>query len=133
MFNIIDTSAGRKVDLIPATMKPGYDFALANRIRREIPSRRDIHFEAWFAQPEDVIVGKLMAWNEGRAFKHEQDIRDVLVAVILGDDAEISASFDTAYVSRWAPSLGTDVEQLWRDLIQLIGFARFKPELPGTD
>src|SRR5438105_401583 len=33
LFNIIDTSAGRKVDLIPLTMKPGYDFALANRIR----------------------------------------------------------------------------------------------------
>ena len=34
LFNIIDTSAGLKVDLIPLTMEPGYDFALTRRIRK---------------------------------------------------------------------------------------------------
>jgi hypothetical protein len=84
LFNIIDTSEARKVDLIPLTMKPGYHFALQNRLRREIVTREGLHFQAWFARPEDVIVGKLMAWNEGRSFKHEADIRDILTAVKLG-------------------------------------------------
>ncbi|MCB0061018.1 MAG: hypothetical protein KDE19_02840, partial [Caldilineaceae bacterium] len=30
LFNIIDSSAGNKVDLIPLTMEPGYTFALMN-------------------------------------------------------------------------------------------------------
>ncbi len=77
LFNIIDTSEARKVDLIPLTMKPGYNFALKNRLRREIATKDGRHFEAWFARPEDVIVGKLMAWKEGRSFKHESDIRDI--------------------------------------------------------
>ena len=100
MFNIIDSSEARKVDLIPVTMKPGYRFALDNRIRREIFDQ-DVDFAAWFARPEDVIIGKLMAWREGRSFKHESDIRDILIAVKLGDDPELSALFDQAYIDRW--------------------------------
>ncbi len=61
LFNIIDTSEARKVDLIPLTMKPGYGFVLANRIRRELPAVQEESFQAWHAKPEDVIVGKLMA------------------------------------------------------------------------
>ncbi len=116
MFNIIDTSQARKVDLIPVTMKPGYGFALANRIRREIFIDADTILSAWFAKPEDVIVGKLMAWQEGRSFKHEADIRDILTAVQLGDDVQLSASFDPLYIDRWAARLGREVEQFWQAL-----------------
>jgi hypothetical protein len=122
LFNIIDTSEARKVDLIPLTMKPGYSFALANRIRREIFITPEVGFEAWFARPEDVIVGKLMAWQEGRSFKHESDIRDMLMAVKLGDDPELSASFDSVYIDRWAAQLGRDVEEFWHNLKQLVNF-----------
>lgn len=113
MFNIIDTSEGRKVDLIPVTMKPGYGFALKRRIRRAVPLK-DKSFEAWFARPEDVIVGKLMAWKDGHSFKHEQDIRDILVAVRLGEEPEWTSNFDFAYVERWAMQLGQEVAQLWQ-------------------
>lgn len=116
MFNIIDTSQARKVDLIPVTMKPGYGFALANRIRRGIFIDADTPLLAWFAKPEDVIVGKLMAWQEGRSFKHEADIRDILTAVQLGDDAELSASFDPLYIDRWAVNLGREVERFWQTM-----------------
>lgn len=75
---------------------------------------------AWFARPEDVIVGKLMAWKEGRSFKHEADIRDILTAIKLEDDPELSASFDPAYIGRWASQLGHDVEQFWQNLQDLI-------------
>jgi hypothetical protein len=122
LFNIIDTSEARKVDLIPITMKPGYGFALANRIRRKIPTKSGADFQAWFAKPEDVIVGKLMAWQEGRSFKHESDIRDILIAVKLGDDVELSASFDPAYIDHWAHELGQDTEQFWQTLKQLVKF-----------
>jgi hypothetical protein len=120
LFNIIDTSEARKVDLIPLTMKPGYSFALKNRLQREIATKDGLRFEAWFARPEDVIVGKLMAWNEGRSFKHETDIRDILTAIKLGDDPELSASFDPTYINRWATDLGPDVEQFWQNLQQLV-------------
>lgn len=116
LFNIIDTSAGRKVDLIPLTMKPGYGFALANRIRRNIPVTDTVSFPAWFAKPEDVIIGKLMAWREGGSFKHESDIRDILISVRLGEDEELSHQFDFSYVDRWAYNLGENVEQLWQQL-----------------
>lgn len=116
LFNLIDTSEGRKVDLIPITMKPGYDWVLQNRIRREVPLPSGETFEAWFARPEDVIVGKLMAWQEGHSFKHEQDIRDILVAVRLGDDPELTQMFDFDYLDAWAARLGHEVQSLWESL-----------------
>lgn len=119
LFNIIDTSAGRKVDLIPLTMKPGYDFALTNRIRRNVPTTDGNSFPAWFAKPEDVIIGKLMAWREGGSFKHESDIRDILISVRLGEDQEISEQFDFLYVDNWTRKLGQNVEQLWQQLKEL--------------
>lgn len=122
LFNIIDSSRARKVDLIPLSMKPGYDFALIRRVRREIMAAPEQTFQAWFATPEDVIVGKLMAWQEGQSFKHEADIRDILTAVKLGDDIELSTSFDMAYIDRWAASLGQDVGQFWHSLRQLVDF-----------
>jgi hypothetical protein len=119
MFNIIDSSAGRKVDLIPLTMEPGYAFALAGRIRRNATAPDGGAFPAWFARPEDVIAGKLMAWREGRSHKHEADIRDMLVAIYLGEDPEITAMFDFDYADAWAESLGEEVQQFWQNLKEI--------------
>lgn len=118
LFNIIDSTAGRKVDLIPLTMQPGYGFALARRIRRTIPVSSPSVVEAWFARPEDIIVGKLMAWGEGHSLKHELDIRDILIAVRLGDDPDIANTFDFEYINDWAKTLGDEVRQLWENLKQ---------------
>ncbi len=115
MFNLIDTIEGRKADLIPLTMKPGYGFALKRRVRRDLPLKEQ-GFSAWFARPDDVIVGKLMAWKEGRSFKHEQDIRDILVAVGLREDPDLSSLLDFSYVDRWAVQLGVEVAQFWQGL-----------------
>jgi len=115
LFNIIDTTMGRKVDLIPLSMKPGYSWALERRIRRQFMTETDDLFEAWCARPEDVVVGKLMAWKEGRSTKHEWDIRDILAAARLGED-ELSREFDLEYVDDWARRLGPDVELEWRGL-----------------
>ena len=124
LFNIIDTTEGRKVDLIPLTMKPGYAWALDRRVRRSFLARSGATFEAWCARPEDVIVGKLMAWQEGRSTKHEWDIRDILTAVRLGDDPDVSRVFDFEYVNGWARRLGPDVEHEWHDLVRVIDLMR---------
>jgi hypothetical protein len=117
LFNIIDATEGRKVDLIPLTMKPGYGWALERRIRRRFATSNSEVFEAWCARPEDVIVGKLMAWKEGHSTKHEWDIRDILAAVRLGEDPDLTG-FDYGYVGDWAGRLGPDVEYEWRDLYE---------------
>ncbi len=85
---------------------------------QEIPLSTKSSFEAWFARPEDVIVGKLMAWQEGGSFKHETDIRDILIAIMLGDDAELSTMFEYDYIDQWAFKLGPDVNQFWMNLKQ---------------
>jgi hypothetical protein len=41
---------------------------------------------------------------------------NILVAVRLGDDPELTAMFDTAYVDDWAARLGQEGEELWRRL-----------------
>ncbi|UCC62784.1 MAG: nucleotidyl transferase AbiEii/AbiGii toxin family protein [Anaerolineae bacterium] len=74
--NIIDSSRGEKAALVPLTMASRYREAFQRRVRQtvEIPGAEP--FEVWCARPEDVIVGKLMAWIEGRSRKHETDLRD---------------------------------------------------------
>jgi len=42
--------------------------------------------EVWCARPEDIIVGKLMAWAEGRSRIHETDIYEMLVSQYGGSD-----------------------------------------------
>jgi len=109
-------------------MKPGYGFALANRVRCSVPLPTGGTFEAWFACPEDVIVGKLMAWRAGRSFKHEQDIHDMLLAVRLGDDLELTEMFNAAYVDQWARRLGQEVEERWQRLKALAGSESGAPD-----
>jgi len=70
-------------------------------------------FEVWCARPEDVIVGKLMAWAEGRSRRHETDIRRMMVYQYLGIDPEQSAAFDESYVDAEALRMGADVAALW--------------------
>ncbi len=64
-----------------------------------------------------------MAWQASRSFKHELDIRDILTAARLGDDAEISALFDLTYIDQWAHKLGKDAERFQQNLKQLADYA----------
>jgi hypothetical protein len=63
----------------------------------------------WRARPEDVIVGKLMAWSEGRSRKHETDIFEMLVFHYLAAESDL----DERYVDARAASLGAEVVGLW--------------------
>jgi hypothetical protein len=113
MFNIIDTSRGEKADLIPQTMDTRYRQAFQCRLRQMVELPGGESFEIWCARPEDVIVGKLIAWNEGRSRKHETDIYHMMVFYYPGADAEQSTPLNEAYVDAQARTLGDDVINLW--------------------
>ena len=112
-FNIIDGKLGDKVDLSPLTRDSRYRAAFQRRVRQTIDLPDGTPFDAWCARPEDVIVGKLMAWEEGRSNKHEIDIYGMMLAhymrVLLG----AGAPFDEGYVSAQAKRIGDDVFEFW--------------------
>ncbi|MDY7041975.1 MAG: nucleotidyl transferase AbiEii/AbiGii toxin family protein, partial [Chloroflexota bacterium] len=113
MFNIIDTSRGEKADLVPLTMASRYREAFQRRVRQMVDIPGAEPFEVWCARAEDVIVGKLMAWAEGRSRKHETDIYEMMVFHHLGADPVLSAAFDEAYVDARARALGAEAGELW--------------------
>jgi hypothetical protein len=115
MFNIIDGERGEKADLIPLTMVSRYCFAFQNRVRQTVGVSSNT-FDIWCARPEDVIVGKLMAWDEGRSRKHENDIYEMLTFYYLELDPELSEEFDEAYIDQQAAQLGQDVAEFWHTL-----------------
>lgn len=114
MFNIIDTTRGEKADLTPLTMASRYRQAFRRRVRQLVDVPGMEPFEIWCARPEDVIVGKLLAWAEGRSHKHESDIYEMLVHHYLGTDLALSSAFDEASVGAQAMTLGSDVVAFWQ-------------------
>lgn len=116
MFNIIDTSRGEKADLVPLTMDARYQQAFSRRLRQRVELPGVEPFEIWCARPEDIILGKLMAWAEGRSRKHETDIYEIMVFHYLGDDPEQSVAFEEAYIDAQAGTLGAEVADLWESI-----------------
>jgi len=106
MLNIIDTERGEKADLIPLTMASRYRSAFQNRVQRTIELPGGDTMAVWCARSEDVIVGKLMAWAEGRSRKHATDIYEILVFHYLGIASDLDTAFDEAYIDRRAAQLG---------------------------
>ena len=110
MFNIIDSSRGEKADFVPVTMHPRYPQVLKNRIRQQVEVPDEEPFAAWCACLEDVIIGKLMAWTEGRSRKHETDVYEMLVFNYLRLD---SITFDEHLVDIEATNLGQATVDFW--------------------
>jgi hypothetical protein len=117
MFNIIDSSRGEKADLVPLTMEPRYQQAFQRRVRQMIDLPQIEPFEVWCARPEDVIIGKLMAWVEGRPRRHETDIYEMMVFHYLRLDPQLSADFDETLITVQALSLGAEVDALWQSIL----------------
>jgi hypothetical protein len=113
MFNIIDTTRGEKADLVPLTMASCYRKAFGRRVRQTVEIPGVAPLEIWCARPEDVIVGKLMAWDEGRSRKHETDIYEMMVFHYLGADSALNVKLDEAYVDVQARMFSEDVAELW--------------------
>lgn len=111
MFNIIDSSYGEKADLVPVTMHPRYPEVLARRVRHQVEMPGQEPFGAWYATLEDVIIGKLMAWSEGRSRKHETDIYEMLVFHYLGLDPSIFFHEQTVDIE--GHKLGRETVDFW--------------------
>lgn len=115
-FNIIDGKLGDKADLSPLTRDSRYRAAFKNRVRQTIDLPDGAPFDAWCARPEDVIVGKLMAWEEGRSNKHEIDIYGMMLAHYMRVLLRTGAPFDEGYVTAQAKRLGEDVFEFWSEI-----------------
>lgn len=114
MFNIIDGSQGVKADLVPLSREPEYREAFRQRVRCVVVDPQGQEFEVWCARPEDIVVGKLMAWQEGRSAKHPADIAVVLSFMLAGFG---SSPFDVDYVTTRAAQIGADAAALWQELL----------------
>jgi hypothetical protein len=114
MFNIIDGSRGEKADLVPLSMDVRYRRAFQHRIRQTAVLTDGESLTVWCARPEDVIVGKLMAWAEGQSRRHETDIFEMMVFNYSEIDPILSANFDDTYVTTQAAALGPEVANLWQ-------------------
>jgi len=113
MFNLIDGEAGLKADLVPMTREPGYRVAFERRVRRSFEDDEGRTFSAWYAQPTDIITGKLKAWHEGRSAKHPADIYAMLVFALSGLSDVV---LDIEAIGDAAAALGPDAEELWQAL-----------------
>lgn len=91
-----------------------YKPAFENRIRRIVDMPGQEPLSVWAARPEDVILGKLMAWMEGRSERHPADIYEMMVFHYLGGEADLP--FDSHYVSEGAKEISREAADLW-DLI----------------
>ncbi|MGD9101376.1 MAG: hypothetical protein PVF45_12925 [Anaerolineae bacterium] len=114
MFNLIDTTEGVKADLVPLTREPAYRAAFARRVRHTFQDDTGQVFEAWCAQPTDIIIGKLRAWAEGHSAKHPADIHAMLVFAF-GDLG--TEPIDLQAIALEAARLGPEVVTLWEMLI----------------
>ncbi len=114
MFNLIDTQEGVKADLVPLSREPAYRLAFARRVRRAFTDEQGNSFEAWCAQPSDIIIGKLRAWTEGRSQKHPADILNILVFTS-SDLSDLKVDRDL--VTGEAARLGGETLVLWRELL----------------
>ncbi len=71
-FNIIHPASGLKADIFILDKTDLEQSRFQRRERHEL----DSGLSAWFAQPEDVILKKLVYYEEGNSEKHIRDILD---------------------------------------------------------
>lgn len=114
-FNIIDGSRADKVDLFTLSMDRRYQTAFDKRTRQLIVEPDGQSFQIYVARVEDVIVGKLMAWAEGRSYRHVADIYEMMVFQYMQGDSN-EREFDHSYVDERAATLGEDVLLQWQFL-----------------
>ncbi len=116
MFNIIDSSRGEKADLVPLTPQSDYWTAFTRRVRQtvEIPGAEP--FKVWCARADDVIIGKLLAWVEGRSRKHETDIFQMMLFQYLGGNLAQNDILDETYIDQQVVRLGNDATRLWQQI-----------------
>ena len=125
MFNIIDSTEGVKADLVPLSREPEYRLAFERRVREKYVDENGEAFETWFAQPTDIIIGKLRAWNEGRSDKHPKDIFSILYFCLRGY-SNYDVNLDE--VTKEAARIGRETLEMWNKTL-----AKAKEEIEKGD
>ena len=98
-FNILYIPAGLKVDMI-LTADSEFDRLNINQGQR---LKNEGLYDALFASPENVLLKKLVYFQEGESEKHLRDIASMLS--VQGEN------IDQAYLDLWAEKLGV-IEEL---------------------
>lgn len=98
-FNVLDPSSGNKIDFMIARSDEWGRQQLARRQRVLITPQR----EGYTARPEDIILSKMLYYQEGGSEKHLRDIASMLK--VSGDQ------IDLAYLAKWVADLG--VGDVW--------------------
>jgi hypothetical protein len=113
MFNIIHPESGLKIDVI--VPKTEHDWAQLQRVVRAptIGSR-----VAAFVSPEDVILKKMEAFEEGKSEKHLRDIAGILKTM--------GGRIDRQYIDEWAPRL--NVGHVWTEVVRRFPGSESRPE-----
>ena len=103
-FNVIHPASGNKIDFMIARQDAWGRGQLGRRRREQIfPDRL-----GYTAAPEDVILSKLLYYQEGGSEKHLRDVASMLR--ISGDE------IDKAYIGHWAAQLG--LVQEWQAVLK---------------
>jgi hypothetical protein len=110
MFNLIDTEEGTRADLVPLKREPEYQLAFNRRVKEIFQSPSGESFEAWVAQPTDIIIGKLHAWKEGKSDKHPKDIFSILFFCLRGYSTH---EVDIKEVNEHAARTGQETLDMW--------------------
>jgi hypothetical protein len=102
-FNVIHPDSGNKVDFM---IEPATDWG-----RQQLGRRRRVEFDDGFhcyvGAPEDIILSKLLYYQEGQSSKHLRDIAGML---------KVSTDhIDQRYVVDWAGKLG--VLDVWQSIL----------------
>jgi len=93
-FNIIHIPSASKVDFYLLKTDSFNQEEFVRQQRLSFDDKR----EASFASPEDVILGKLDFYMEGKSEKHLEDIQKIIE--VCGD------SLDISYIEHWAKKKG---------------------------
>jgi hypothetical protein len=125
MFNLIDTEEGARADLVPLKREPEYQLAFNRRVKETFQSPTGESFEAWVAQPTDIIIGKLRAWDEGRSDKHPKDIYAILYFCLRGYSG-YDVNLDE--VTKEAARIGHETLDMWNKTL-----ARVRNEIEKGD
>lgn len=100
-FNFIDGITGVKVDFWPLKNQPFDKSKIKRRIGKEI-----LGHQVYFVSPEDLILSKLLWYQEGESAKQQEDIVSIL---------NIQEHLDLDYLKQWAQDHNTFtlLEVLW--------------------
>ncbi len=106
-FNVIHGASGHKIDFMIARTDDWGRHQIARRQRVAVLPG----LLSYSASAEDVMLGKMIYYQESRHSRHLNDIDAIMT--VSGDQ------IDRAYVTHWAEQLG--VADLWRDILSQTG------------